>query len=301
MEQKPLDEKSNSFLFNHKGTCFQKDITTPEAVDAIEYMEIRDSDVFLVTYPKSGTIWTQNILCQILKEKQGNVEDNVDNMAKAPWIESNMNKTDFGSCLSPRLFTSHLPYYLMPKDLRNQRGKVIYVSRNPKDVVVSYYHFFKLLVNLKHITITWEEFFDRYMSGKVGGGSWFDHVRGWNTHKEEYNCLFLSYEAMIKDLRSAVLKLCQFMDVKLDDQAINKIAEKATFKNMKQDPLANYTFLPNEFLDHSKGEFLRKGIIGDWKNIMTVAQSEKVDEVLKEKLGDLPITFIWDINEETES
>ncbi|XP_063773259.1 amine sulfotransferase-like [Pseudophryne corroboree] len=140
-----------------------------------------------------------------------------------------------------------------------------------------------------------------YMSGKVTVGSWFDHARDWYTHKEEFNCLFLSYEDMIKDLRSEVLKICQFLDVKLDDQAVNRIVEKATFKNMKEDPLANYKFLPEDMLDQSKGGMLRKGIIGDWKNLMTVAQSERIDELLKDKLGDLPITFIWDINEETES
>ncbi|XP_063775401.1 amine sulfotransferase-like [Pseudophryne corroboree] len=212
-----------------------------------------------------------------------------------------MRALDFDSRPSPRLFTSHLPYYLMPKDLRNKIGKVIYVSRNPKDVVVSFYYFHKLIVKYHNTAITWEAFFDRYVAGKVFVGSWFDHVRGWYTHKEEFNCLLLSYEEMIKDLRSAVLKICQFVDVKLDDQAVNRIVEKTTFKNMKQDPLANYTFISKEILDYSKGDFLRKGIIGDWKNMMTVAQSERMDEVLKEKLRDLPITFIWDINEEMES
>lgn len=36
------------------------------------------------------------------------------------------------------------------------------------------------------------------------------------------------------------------------------------------------------------------GQIGDWKNIMTAAQSERVDLMLQEKLGDLSLTFIWE-------
>ncbi|XP_063773261.1 amine sulfotransferase-like [Pseudophryne corroboree] len=301
MDQTLVDELCNSFSFKHKGVYFVADLSTPEVVDSIEHMEIRDSDVFLVTYPKSGTIWTQNILCLIFKESQWNVSEDVDNMAKAPWLEYNLYNIDYDSRPSPRLFTTHMPYYLMPKDLRKRRSKVIYVLRNPKDVAVSYYHFYKMYVKLQHLPITWEVFFELYMSGKGAGGSWFDHVRDWYTHKEEFNCLFLSYEDMIKDLRSEVLKICQFLDVKLDDQAVNRIVENAKFKNMKEDPLANYTFLPEAFLNQRKGGMLRKGIIGDWKHMMTVAQSEKIDAVLKEKLGDLPITFIWDINEETES
>ncbi|XP_063773269.1 amine sulfotransferase-like [Pseudophryne corroboree] len=299
MDQKLQDEICDALVFKHKGVYFHKNLSTPEGVDAIEDMEIRDSDVFLVTFPKSGTVWTQNILCQIYKESQGNVEgnveDNVNNMAKAPWLEFKLLINDFDSCPSPRLLLSHLPYYLMPKNPRNRKLKVIYVLRNPKDNVVSFYHFHKTFVNIQHLAISWEAFFDLYMSGKVIGGSWFDHVRGWYTHKEEFDLLFLTYEEMIQDLRSAVLKICQFLDIKLDDQAVNRIVEKATFKNMKEDPLANYKFLSKDLFDQSEGGLLRKGIIGDWKNIMTVAQSEKMDAVIKEKLGDLPITFIWDM------
>ncbi|XP_075057021.1 amine sulfotransferase-like [Mixophyes fleayi] len=300
MDQKLVDEMCNSMLFKHKGMYFQKLLTTPEIIDSVEQMEIRDSDVFLVTFPKSGTVWTLQILCQIYKESHGDVAKDVNDMNMVSWVEYNQNKIDVDSCPSPRLFSSHLPYYLVPKDLRNRKGKVIYVFRNPKDNLVSFYHFRKLIVSLQHLALSWESFFDLYMSGKVYAGLWFDHVRGWYTHKEDLNCLFFSYEEMIKDLRSAVLKICQFVDIKLDDQAVNRIVDKATFNNMKQDPLANYKFLPNDIIDQSKGEFLRKGTIGDWKNKMTVAQNEKIDEMLKEKLRDLPIKFVWDINEEIE-
>ncbi|XP_071997833.1 amine sulfotransferase-like [Engystomops pustulosus] len=296
MDQHSL-EALNASAFKHKGIYFDSTITSPEIIDAIENMKIRDSDVFLVTYPKSGTIWTQQILSLIFNEGHRNGTENIDNLERVPWIEYNMRNYDFNSRPSPRLFTTHFPYYLMPRDLKFRMGKIIYVYRNPKDVLVSYYHFYKLNSRVKY-TITWETFLDLYMSGRVLGGSWFDHLRGWYTHQEDFSILFMTYEEMKKDLRSAVLKISKFVDINLDEKAVDIVVKKATFKNMKEDPLANYKFIPNDILDQSKGLFVRKGIVGDWKNMMTVAQCEMFDKIYTEKMGDLPMKIVWDLNEE---
>ncbi|XP_075718418.1 amine sulfotransferase-like isoform X2 [Rhinoderma darwinii] len=297
MDRDALHETLTTYLFKHKGIYFDAKLTSPEVINDVEHMKIRDHDVFLITYPKSGTVWTQQVLSLIFNEGHRNGTEHIDNMTRVPWIEYNINNVDFESRPSPRLFTTHLPYYLMPRDLRFRMGKIIYVARNPKDVMVSFYHFYKMIPNIKH-TINWETLIDLYISGTVLGGSWFDHVRGWYTHKEDFNILFVTYEEMKKDLRSAVLKICKFVDITLDEEAIDTVVERATFNKMKDDPLANYKFVPSEILDGSKGDFLRKGTVGDWKNKMTVAQSEMFDKVYKEKMGDLPIKFLWDLNEE---
>ncbi|KAM3856400.1 amine sulfotransferase-like [Vipera latastei] len=255
-------ELEEDFLYKYKGIYFITALSSPECIDSLDSFETRDDDIFIITYPKSGTIWTQNIVSLILHEGHRDETENITLNDRAPWLEYNILHVDFPSRPSPRLFTSHLPYYLVPKGLRSRRAKV------------------------RHILLT------------LFCSSWLDHVEGWYAHKDDFNILFLSYEEMKKDLRRSVLKICNFLGKKLTEKEVDDVVDKATFDNMKVDSRANYTFLPSDIFDFSKGNFLRKGIVGDWKNIMTVAQSERFDCVFKERMKKLPFRFCWDIKED---
>ncbi|NXS66031.1 ST3A1 sulfotransferase, partial [Pandion haliaetus] len=290
-------EPSKEYLFKYKGFYFAVKNTSLEYVASLEDFEVKDSDIFITTYPKSGTVWTQNILSLIIHEGHRNGTENVATMDRIPWLEYRAKNKDYADLPLPRVFATHLPYYLVPRDLRNKRGCIIYVTRNPKDVMVSYYHFSKYISTLEEVP-DFNVFMERFLAGKVLGSSWVDHVAGWYSHAEDFNILFLTYEEMKKDLRSAVLKICNFLGKKLSEEEVDSVVRQAAFENMRKDPRANYENLPDDIAMKDKGSFLRKGTVGDWKNIMTVAQSERFDKVLKEKMKTLPIKFIWDINDE---
>jgi len=112
-----------------------------------------------------------------LKDELGNSVEQVENMA------------------SPRFIKTHLPVPLLPEQLNNVKPKIVYVTRNPKDMCVSYYHYCKLIHGLHG---SFEEFCDLFIQGKTPIGPIWDHILGFWEQKDEPNVLFIKYEDMKK-------------------------------------------------------------------------------------------------------
>ena len=68
---------------------------------------------------------------------------------------------------SPRLLVSHLPYDIITKCKDNAAScKFIYISRNPKDVAVSYFYFLTKLSGEMANKLSFEVFLKYFLQGK---------------------------------------------------------------------------------------------------------------------------------------
>ncbi|XP_041068081.1 amine sulfotransferase-like [Carcharodon carcharias] len=284
-------ETKRSFeYFQHNGITFISSIHSIEQLEWVKDFEMDPDLPLIVTYPKSGTYWMQQIASQILSTGNDANRKGKELYHKAPWIEYFGFKpgwTDY------QLLTTHLNYHMAPNCVKNKMIKIIYVARNPKDVIVSSYHFHKYSHFLKKPK-DFQDFLEQFVEGNVFYGSWFHHIRDWYSHKDELNILFVTYEDMKKDLRSVIEKVASFLNKKLDGETLESILEHCTFKYMKENPETNYHEASGLF-DADKGSFYRKGITGDWKNHFLVSQNEWFDSIYKEKMADIPVTFDYDI------
>ena len=172
-----------------------------EELDKLNDFQLYPDDVWVVTYPKCGTTWTQQIV-RLIKNK--GVQDNTNLDHAVPWLEAIAAFPDVQveELTRPRAFKSHFPYDLLPCGPPHTTPcKYIYIARNSKDVAVSLF-FHNRARSLPDIE--WDAFWKKYIEGDLYFGNYFDHLVSWWPHRNDENMLFLKYEDMKKNLPQAV-------------------------------------------------------------------------------------------------
>ncbi|XP_057711584.1 sulfotransferase 4A1 isoform X1 [Corythoichthys intestinalis] len=287
-------------------------------MEDIANFSLRGSDIWIITYPKSGThvsfISMQIVFLHILWKdvnnftsfglfilgtsllqevvylvSQGADPDEIGLMnidEQLPVLEYPQPGLDIIKELtSPRLIKSHLPYRFLPRGMHNGEAKIIYMARNPKDLVVSYFEFHRSLRTMSYRG-TFQEFCQRFMNDKLGYGSWFEHVLEFWDHRMDSNILFLKYEDMYKDLGALVEQLARFLGVTCD-----KLQHEATVESCNQ---------LIEQCCSSEALSICRGRVGLWKDIFTVSMNEKFDAVYEQKMGKSTLNFDFCLGEKSD-
>ena len=249
---------------------------TQEQLDKLKNFQLCPDDIWIVTYPKAGTTWTQQI---VKLARNGGQDDGKKISTSVPWLEALQNypEVDIENLPTPRAFKSHSSYEMMPCGIPNKSpGRYIYVARNPKDVAVSAFFQFKSLT-WGDPNILWDDYFENFVAGQVPHGDYFDHILSWWAHRDDDNVLFLKYEDMKRDLLPEVGKIVKFIGFNLDSETVSEITSKTSFEAMKDDPLANYSW--SKVRRPGQTPFMRKGEVGDWKNYFSEEQSKRLDAI----------------------
>ncbi|KAF4071517.1 hypothetical protein AMELA_G00274200 [Ameiurus melas] len=201
-------------LYRYNGVLYPVVISPEENLRALETVEARSNDIMLVAYPKCGFNWMVAILRKIITAGTGEkVESKM-----APLLE-----------------------FFGPETLQ-----MLVVFRNPKDTLVSFYHFSNKNPVLPTAE-TWDQFFMDFISGEVPWGSYFDHALAWEKRMYDSNIMIITFEELKHDLSGSVQKVAEFFGFKLTDAQIQTIAEESTFDAMKKGSKDSHGQMGNVF------------------------------------------------------
>ncbi|XP_058502721.1 sulfotransferase family 2, cytosolic sulfotransferase 3 isoform X2 [Solea solea] len=280
--------------------CYHDLLLPPEAhsLESLEFAQnfsVNDTDVFAVTYPKSGTVWMQEILPLVLNGGDLTPIQTIPNWDRVPWLEEKRLAVVVDQLTSPRAMVTHFPYHLMPPSFLKSKAKVINVLRNPKDVMVSSYYFHQMAAFLEDPG-TYDEFMEKFLTGKVMFGKWTDHVKSWRQPALGDRIMYITYEDMVQDLPAALRRISDFLGCNLNDETIQKIAEHCSLKSMKGNNMSNFSLVPKQYMDATKSPFLRKGVPGDWKNHFTSEQLARFTSVIRKEMEGESFSLPWSLD-----
>ncbi len=249
--------------------------------------KVRPDDIFIVTYPRSGTTWAQMIVYQLLSDGEMDFEHISE---KCPWLERlpHHNRLDAAELRSPRMFKSHLKYAHIPKD---PNSRYIYVARDGLDVAISFHHHYKELFNYPK---DFDGFFEDFLNGRVQGGKWSDHVKAWWSNSKDLNVLFLTFEEMKADLPKVVEQIADFCEVELDEQRKARVVERSGFSYMKahEDKFEHVTEVLWEGNLRSKtGRFIREGKSGHGAARVTQEQLLRFQRATEDLVSETGLRF----------
>jgi len=269
-----------------------------KTVEKIQNMEVGEKDVWIVTYPRSGTTWTQEILWNIRngvnveKSKKIDIDLKFDflDMDFLDEIDSDGNTdTAMSKFGKERNIKTHLPFSLLPKDLL-EKAKVVYVGRNPKDVVVSYFHH-QRLVKSSSPDLEFKDFVGLFMAELIKEDPYAGNIKEAWMKRDHPNLLFLWYEDMKRDLPAALRTISAFLGKPLTEEDINTLADHVSIDNMKKNPAVNHKDRHEKGVFLAGESFVRSGISGGWTKYFSEELEKEFDTWIEQKFKNSGIPF----------
>ncbi|XP_069108805.1 sulfotransferase 1C4-like isoform X2 [Argopecten irradians] len=289
MEIRKLEDRGGEVMVSkyYDGIHFPPDVPgdIKDHLEAVMNMAHKEGDILLYSFPKTGTHWTWEVLHMLQCGKADYTHGKIIALDFDP-IEK------FEALESPRIILSHMFPKHLPKFVKDEKCKILYIYRNPKDTAVSMNLFFKRLQvkDFEGYDGKWEHFFEMFAYGKLYYNDWFEHVESWLEFKRknpDIPILIMAYEDMKRDLRSCVQKIAEHFGTKQDPEFLDQVADKCQFSAMSKAKTADE--IETAMSKDGSNPFYRKGEVGDWKNWFTVAQNEMFDKVLEEKMADIDL------------
>eukprot|EP01051_Picozoa_sp_SAG22_P005680 SAG22_NODE_344_length_11914_cov_6.665679_8_plen_349_part_00 len=266
--------------------CNLLPITGHKTVHNCKNLPVLSKDVFICSYPKSGTTWTQNIVYQLLSN--GAELDHIsayapffcadrswDQKASVPTLAPGVVEAQ--ERLGRRVFNTHLWWPMLPTEVGTvvgselqPNGRFIYLVRGGKDVANSFAnHLMHQAVSDGGYEGSYAEFIADWAQKRIDFGGWTDHLKSWLCPDvrgirpiDDPRVLVLTFEEMKRDLRSCVHRIAAHIECGLDEAAVDSLLPKMDFAYMKAH---KEKFHPKsvEWRENGDGwEFVNKGTVG---------------------------------------
>src|SRR5271165_3880538 len=189
-------------------------------------LEVFPDDVFLVSYPKSGNTWTRFLVANLIHPGFEVDFANINELTPDPEA---LSQRQLKQTPRPRIIKSH--QYFDPRYPR-----VIYIVRDPRDVVLSSYHF-DIKRRLISEDFRIEDYVSRFVQGMAVGpyGTWSENVASWlYVRGDDDKFLLVRYEALQLDGVGELGRIAEFLGIGRDSKRLSLALERSSADRMRE-------------------------------------------------------------------
>lgn len=186
------------------------------------YLGLKQTDVFLSSFPRSGNTWMRFLLCNLISVNEWNGR-----LVDVPLVTSTMVTLGQNNLHAPwevtslpRVVKTHRPYSPL-----FSKYSSIGMIRDPRDVMVSYYYY-----KLKYKQAFDGSFSEFIRHHRFGLKAWFAHYASWSEHWD----LVIRYEEMRQDTVSTLQTVNQFLGHDYSVELLQDVVERASMKQVRQ-------------------------------------------------------------------
>lgn len=238
-------------LNNSKCTAFVGQSNVDETfLNLIHDFDVRSDDVFVCSLPKCGSSWTETIAWLLMHnldyetiqntkryELMADFETHKSFSDLNPSVSCDMAWIDYYNRLnSPRVIKTHLPVFALPKRIWTIGAKVIYITRNAKDMAVSDYHFRR---NAFPADIKMDDVVNGLINDQWVCSPYLDHILNYWNIRHLSNVCFIAYEDLVRNPFTTIKMMSQFMERNYTDEQLKQLIEFISFENMKNNKAVN--------------------------------------------------------------
>jgi sulfotransferase family protein len=251
------------------------------------HLGLKPQDMFLASYPRSGSTWLRFMLFQTLTGEDPGFKR----------IDQGIPEIQLHRGVAPllpgggRLIKTHEQY-------RREYTKAVFLVRDIRDVLVSCY---VRSVEAGLAQLVSKGDFDSFLLSFLRGralqqGSWQQHSRSWleSPLAKNGNLMVVRYEDLRRDSEQVIGQLLKFLGVTPDSRIIRKAIENNSLQQMRakednaikageQSALLGCHQSPGG----EEGRFIRKGSIGGWRSELTDANVRLIGQYTGDVLATL--------------
>jgi hypothetical protein len=242
-------------------------------------LRIFPDDTFFVSYPKSGNTWVRFLVANLAYAGKNPDFCNIDTLVPDPEA---MSKRSLERAARPRILKSHECF-----DPRFPR--VLYVVRDPRDVVLSEYHF-----DIKRRVIADDcplpQFVSRFVTGPMNHphGTWGEHVASWfYTRGNDPRLLLVKYELLQSQPVEEMRKVAEFLGIAASDRQLQFAVEQSSAQRMRELEKEQGHLWASTRETRQDRPFVRSAKAGGWRSELPEASVAEIESKWGTLMSDL--------------